>query len=97
MRRSSRFLMTVLVGVTVVTLLPLHAEYRQRMSLQAENRPPQALAALKLTDLCLATEARHTRHPSLADRHSPFQEHPAALDFFPSGSLILPPAPTHTP
>ncbi|MEI7818281.1 MAG: hypothetical protein WCI45_13940 [Desulfuromonadales bacterium] len=43
-----------------------------------------------MTDLCLATEARYTRHPAMADRHAPFQEHPMALEHFPTGSLILP-------
>jgi len=45
-----------------------------------------------LTDLCLASEARYTRHPSQADLHAPFQDHPLALEHFPSGSLIPPPA-----
>lgn len=46
---------------------------------------------LKLTDLCLFTEARYTRHPSLADLSTPFQEHPMALEHFPSGSIMPPP------
>jgi hypothetical protein len=46
---------------------------------------------LQLTDLCIFTEARYTRHPAMADNHAPFQEHPTALDHFPSGSLLLPP------
>ena len=46
---------------------------------------------LGLTDLCLVTEARYTRHPSMADLHTPFQEHPLALEHFPSGSIIPPP------
>jgi hypothetical protein len=51
-----------------------------------------ALAArLGLTDLALFTEARYTRHPSQADLHSAFQDHPLALEHFPSGSLITPP------
>jgi hypothetical protein len=29
----------------------------------------------------------------LADHHAPFQEHPLALEHFPSGSLILPSLP----
>jgi hypothetical protein len=45
---------------------------------------------LQLTDLCIFTEARYTRHPAMADNHAPFQEHPTALDHFPSGSLLLP-------
>ncbi|BAE51722.1 hypothetical protein [Paramagnetospirillum magneticum] len=46
---------------------------------------------LGLTDLVLFTEARYTRHPSQADLHSAFQDHPFALDHFPSGSLLPPP------
>lgn len=47
---------------------------------------------LGLTDLCLFTEARYTRHPSQADLFTAFQDHPAALEHFPSGSLLTPPA-----
>lgn len=46
---------------------------------------------LGLTDLCLFTEARYTRHPSQADLHSAFQDHPLGLEHFPSGSLLPPP------
>ena len=37
-----------------------------------------------LTDLALATAARYTRHPAVADRHAAFQDHPGALDHFPN-------------
>jgi hypothetical protein len=47
---------------------------------------------LGLTDLTLFTEARYTRHLSLADLHSPFQDAPMALDHFPAGSLTRPPS-----
>ena len=50
------------------------------------------VAHLGLTDLALFTEARYTRHPSQADLHSAFQDHPGAFEHFPSGSLIVPPA-----
>lgn len=46
---------------------------------------------LALSDLVLFTEARYTRHPGAADLHAPFQDHPLALDHFPSGSLLGPP------
>ncbi len=46
---------------------------------------------LGLSDLALFTEARYTRHPTQADRHAPFQDHPAALEHFPTGSLLTPP------
>lgn len=47
--------------------------------------------ALGLTDPCLFTEARYTRHLSQADLHSAFQDHPLAMEHFPSGSMVLPP------
>ncbi|MDP1606484.1 MAG: hypothetical protein Q8L93_07595 [Rhodocyclaceae bacterium] len=50
---------------------------------------------LGLTDLALFTEARYTRHPSQADRHAAFQDHPLALEHFPTGSLIIPPSHSH--
>lgn len=46
---------------------------------------------LGLTDLCLFTEASYTRHPTMADLATPFQSYPAALEHFPSGSLLQPP------
>lgn len=46
---------------------------------------------LGLTDLALFTEARYTRNPSQADLHAAFQDHPFAIEHFPSGSLVAPP------
>lgn len=57
-------------------------------TLEANER---LVAQLGLTDLCLFTEARYTRHPSQADLQSAFQDHPLALEHFPSGSLLPPP------
>lgn len=55
----------------------------------------RALASrLQLTDIALVTEARYTRHPSQADLHSAFQDHPLAFEHFPSGSFIAPPEPS---
>ena len=51
----------------------------------------QLAGRLELTDLCLFTEARYTRHLAQADLHSAFQDHPVALEHFPSGSLVPPP------
>lgn len=49
------------------------------------------VSELGLTDFAWFTEARYTRHWSLADRHSAFQDHPFALEHFPAGSLLSPP------
>jgi len=86
MCRSVQFLLFTAVSLTVFLLLPLHARHAQQ---HAGSQMAQ-LRRLQVTDLCLVTEARYTRHPALADHHAPFQEHPLALEHFPSGSLILP-------
>jgi hypothetical protein len=85
MRRSLQFLVFTAAVIIIFFSLPLHALYTQ-----LHTHGEQRLRSLHVTDLCLSTEARYTRHPSMADRHAPFQEHPLALEHFPSGSLILP-------
>ena len=67
------------------------AVLRARGAAELDGRGELA-ARLGLTDLALFTEARYTRHPSQADLHSAFQDHPAALEHFPTGSLLPPPA-----
>ena len=90
MRRSLQYLLFTAASLTLFLLLPLHARHVQQTGGDVNLRLPQ-LRNLRVTDLCLATEARYTRHPAMADRHAPFQEHPLALEHFPTGSLILPP------
>lgn len=62
---------------------------RQHLLASAQNLTRQ----LQLTDLALWTEARYTRHPSQADSFAAFQDHPAAFDHFPAGSIVAPTAP----
>lgn len=69
----------------------IHAGYQQTTTASQLREHAGLVRALKLTDLCLFTEARYTRHPSMADSFAPFQDHPGALEHFPSGSLISPP------
>ena len=73
----------ILLGLDAVRS---HRESQSRIALESS-----IVRDYGLTDLCLASEARYTRHPSMADRHAPFQDHPLALDHYPSGSLIPPP------
>ncbi|MEW6426543.1 MAG: hypothetical protein AB1568_00770 [Thermodesulfobacteriota bacterium] len=49
------------------------------------------VAALHLSDLCISTEARYTRHPAASDAVVPFMDHPGAIEHFPSGSFFAPP------
>ncbi len=91
MRQSDFFLLFCLVAWLLLGLAGMHSRFASRNREPALARTAQMVIDLGLTDLCLTTEARHTRHPSQADWHSPFQSHPLALDHFPSGSIILPP------
>lgn len=91
-RGSTLFLLVTAVELASLVLVMLHARHRQG-ELDRVVAPSRALVkTLQLTDLCLFTEARYTRHPSQADRFAPFQDHPLALEHFPSGSFVTPPA-----
>ena len=72
----------------------LHASLALREGADEVHQRRELVGQLDLTDLALFTEARYTRHPSQADLHSPFQDHPLALEHFPTGSLV--PAPVRT-
>ncbi|NGZ05264.1 MAG: hypothetical protein G8237_02810 [Magnetococcales bacterium] len=93
---------TVVAWLAVLTLLAFGATvldawwWRGTRTTHATTQ--QLVGQLLLTDLALFTEARYTRHISQADRHTPFQDHPVALEHFPSGSLVSPVRiPTHMP
>ena len=83
----------VLVGCCVLLLLAFLAH--GRMLIAEHARVCQSMAAMvkqyELTDLCIFTEARYTRHPSMADLGTACQDHPLSLEHFPSGSLVGPP------
>ena len=74
----------------LMLLLLAHARFSGGQ-LRLEEAQQRLVQPLGLSDLTLFTEARYTRHPSMADIHSAFQDHPTSLDHFPSGSLIAPP------
>ncbi len=96
-RRSAAFflLLAALTGLLLLAALDAAGRWAAADARFAANRALARWAVL--TDPCLFSEARYTRHPSLADRHSPFQDYPLALEHFPSGSLVSPPErPTST-
>lgn len=91
MRPSSWFILLLCSSLSLCLLAALHA-HSSRASRQTELQERARLVrTLGLTDLCLFTEARYTRHPAMADLHAPFQDHPFAFEHFPSGSLVTPP------
>jgi hypothetical protein len=91
MRNSSLFLLFTAAGTVLLGALLLHGRYVPGEAVAARTASAEIVARLQLTDLCLFTEARYTRHPAMTDLHSAFQDHPMALEHFPSGSLVTPP------
>jgi hypothetical protein len=90
-RKADLFLSLLALGLLALALTFVDATLRARAAVTDIERRARLVAEVELTDLALFTEARYTRHASQADLHSAFQDHPMALDHFPSGSLV--PAP----
>jgi hypothetical protein len=90
-RKSDIFLAYVLLQTAALGLMLVDAAVRRSLAEPVLRQRAEVVRVLGLTDLALFTEARYTRNPSLADRHSPFQEHPLSLEHFPSGSVVSPP------
>ena len=92
MRPADRAFLLLAAGTCAFGLCFVDAARLRLAGEGDEAERMQLVAQLRLTDLALFTEARYTRHPSQADLHSAFQDHPLALEHFPTGSLISPPA-----
>jgi hypothetical protein len=92
MRPSVIVILLFSVAVTLFGLSWVDALYRRAAAADALAHRQQTVRDYGLTDPALFTEARYTRHPTQADLHSPFQDHPVALEHFPSGSVLTPPA-----
>jgi hypothetical protein len=87
MRPSQILLIILLVLFFIDTSLFIHSR-RLEKELQADEEIQKiVVAGLGLTDLCVATEARYTRHPAVSDPMAPFMDHPGALEHFPTGSF----------
>lgn len=90
MRYSSQVFLILSAGLILLSLLMLHA-FTSSQGQEANLLHKAALVKqLRLTDLCLFTEARYTRHLSQADLNTAFQDHPLSMEHFPSGSFTQP-------
>ncbi len=90
-RKSDYFLLYLAVNLVLVGLMFVHAALKRSEALPLLREKAEMVKKLELTDLCLFTDARYTRHPSMADIHTPFQDYPLSFEHFPSGSIITPP------
>jgi hypothetical protein len=96
MRKSNIYLAFISGCITVLAfLLLIHPHLNAQYFEDSLKKKRQLVKILKITDLCIFTEARYTRHLSQADHFAAFQDHPMAFEHFPSGSLVLPPVTIH--
>lgn len=91
MRPSTLYLSLTGALTALFLAMLVHASRQTEPAARHRRENARLVHDLGLTDLCLFTEARYTRHPAMADRHAAFQDHPMGLDHFPSGSLVAPP------
>jgi hypothetical protein len=91
-RPAHFFALIIFVLVGLDTSLFFHVRAQRAADLRsAAPLNDIVTAGLGLTDLCLATEARYTRHPAVSDALAPFMDYPRALEHFPTGSFWAPP------
>ncbi len=91
MRKSNAYILFIGATFVLAGLMFLHSALTQEESIQRTAAVREMVRKLELTDLCLFTDAKYTRHPSMADFHSAFQDAPMSFDHFPSGSIMTPP------
>lgn len=82
---------TAFQGVLLSLLLAWGAFRAAERTGPSRSAVEEIVDKLGLTDFAIWTEARYTRHPSQADRFTPFQDFPSSLEHFPAGSIIAPP------
>jgi len=90
-RKSDFFLLYLCACLLLLSATAFDSIRVQELSAVELQQRARMVQELGLTDLALFTEARYTRHLSQSDLHSAFQDHPMALEHFPSGSIYLPP------
>lgn len=85
-----------ILGIFVLVLffgnvsLFLMFKSRGNSILDQRNKIAVVVAGMGLTDLCIATEARYTRHPAVSDHVVPFMDYPGAYEHFPTGVFWAP-------
>jgi hypothetical protein len=83
-------LLLVEIAMAVALAATGSARIRDQQGARSINR--RLVRELGLTDLALSSGTSYTRHPSQADLFAPHNEHPSAIEHFPAGSVLQPPA-----
>lgn len=92
MRRTTIVFGLLAAGCVTLALQGLHSQLKFASGQVRMAHSAELVRGAGLTDLALFTEARFTRHPSLADLHTAFQDNPMSFEHFPSGTFAPRPA-----
>ena len=92
LRASTVYLAGTIVLMLLLVSLAGHSFHERESSRELISRLAGMVSKLNLTDLCLFTEASYTRHLSMTDFNTPFQDSPFSFEHFPSGALVAPPS-----
>ena len=90
-RKSNALFIFIGINISLFFMMLGHAAYQRNADAVHLKEKRMLVKTLGLSDMCLFTDARYTRHPSMADINTPFQDSPMSFEHFPSGSLIEPP------
>lgn len=83
--RPSFFLSLVLLSLLVSgVFIQVKLEAKRQEGALLYQEMQSMVETLGVSDLCLSTEARYTRHPAVSDTLVVGMDHPGALDHFPS-------------
>jgi hypothetical protein len=85
------FVLAAIEALGVIALAVVGASTtREDCRFRQVNR--RIVRELRFTDLAFSNGTSYFRHPSQADLFAPHGDHPSAIEHFPAGSLVAPPA-----
>ena len=90
-RKSNIYFFYAVLSLACLALMFVHAHQQGQRALPALRQKAELVKNLQLTDLCLFTDARYSRNPSMGDFHAAFQDSPMVMEHFPSGTILPPP------
>lgn len=90
MKTSRARLFLIFTGVQLLILVILFVTPLKGSRRTNYAQKKQVLQRFSLTDYCLSTESRHTRHINFPEVIAPFQDLPGYHDHFPSSSFFKP-------
>ncbi|MCC5945438.1 MAG: hypothetical protein JJT94_10930 [Bernardetiaceae bacterium] len=72
----------------MVMMAPIYSRWKQNERIEFYQKQRHLAQTLLLSDFCLSTESRHTRHLNNSELIGAFQDFPAYHDHFPSSSFF---------